>query len=495
MNVRLLLGPAALMFYLSAGLAVAQQAETAGAVNAMPVTIANGTPASSPQQPLPSNDSAAAAAPIASLVPPLEPAKAASLPAPMTRPALVPVTALNAGDTAWMLVATVLVLLMTIPGLALFYTGMVRKKNALSTMSHSFATVCIATLVWVVAGYSIAFMPGSPYLGSLDRVMLEGMGYFKIAGTVTVHHLAPAIPESVFMMFQMTFAIITPALIAGAFAERMKFSAYLLFVALWSLLVYAPVAHWVWEPGGWLAASGVLDFAGGTVVHISAGIAGLVAAIMIGPRKGFGKEAMPPHNLLLTVVGASMLWVGWFGFNAGSALAADSRAGMAMMATQVATAISALTWTMAEMIRRGKPSVLGMVTGAVSGLVAITPASGFVGLTGALAIGAVAGVVCYWGATTLKSMLGYDDSLDVFGVHALAGITGALLTGVFVQPEIGGVDGNVATQALGVLVTVLYVGGVTLLILFFLKKTVGLRTSEKAENAGLDVPLHGEHVL
>jgi Amt family ammonium transporter len=350
---------------------------------------------------------------------------------PLTTPTLVDFAKISAGDTAWMLSATALVLLMTIPGLALFYAGMVRKKNVLDTMAHSFATTCIVTILWVVVGYSLAFMPGTPFIGSLDRLLLHGLEFQKVAGKLTVHHVAPSIPESVFMMFQLTFAIITPALITGAIAERMKFSALLLFIAMWSLLVYVPMAHWVWEPTGWLAARGVLDFAGGTVVHINAGVSGLIAALILKPRSGFGKQAMAPHNLVLTVIGASLLWVGWFGFNAGSAGAADGRAGMAMLVTQLATAVAALSWMLAEWIRRGKPSVLGMVSGAVAGLVAITPASGFVDASGALVIGAVAGVACYWAATSLKSKFGYDDSLDVFGVHAVGGIIGALLTGVF----------------------------------------------------------------
>ena len=411
-----------------------------------------------------------------------------------TRPEMVDVAKINAGDTAWMMTSTALVLLMTIPGLALFYGGMVRKKNVLATMAQSFATVSVVTLLWVVIGYSLAFMPGSQWIGGLDRVMLGGMDFLKDAGKVSVHHVATSIPESVFMMFQMTFAIITPALIAGAFAERMKFSAMLVFTALWSVLVYAPVAHWVWEPGGWLAAKGVLDFAGGTVVHINAGISGLVAALALGKRSGFGKRAMAPHNLTLTISGAALLWVGWFGFNAGSAVAADGRAGMAMVVTQIATATAALAWMLAEWLRRGTPSVLGLVSGAVSGLVAITPASGFVGVTGALVIGLSAGVLCYWAATSLKSMFGYDDSLDVFGVHAVGGIVGAILTGVFAVKSIGGIEGNVLAQVFGVSVTILYSGIATLLILLLIHAVIGLRVDENEEEEGLDICLHGEHV-
>ncbi|GGI53979.1 ammonium transporter [Oxalicibacterium solurbis] len=414
---------------------------------------------------------------------------------PLTRPTLVDAAKLNPGDTAWMLTSTALVLLMTIPGLALFYAGMVRKKNVLATMAQSFAVTCLVTVLWVVIGYSLAFTPGSPYIGGLDRVLLDGMAFMKEAGKVTVSEIAPTIPESVFVMFQMTFAIITPALITGAFAERMKFSALLIFMALWSVFVYAPVAHWVWEPGGWLAGRGVLDFAGGTVVHINAGISGLIAAVIIGPRTGFGREPMPPHNLVLTVIGACLLWVGWFGFNAGSAVAADGRAGMAMLVTQLATAVAALAWMFAEWLRRGKPSVLGMVSGAVSGLVAITPASGFVGISGALAIGAAAGVACYWGATSLKSMFGYDDSLDVFGVHAIGGIVGALLTGVFAVKEIGGAESSFGNQAFGVIVTIAFSAVMTAIILGIVKALVGLRVTEEAERDGLDLEQHGEHVL
>ena len=415
--------------------------------------------------------------------------------APLTRPTMVSTSKLNSGDTAWMLMSTALVLLMTIPGVALFYTGMVRKKNVLSTMAHSFVAVCIVTVLWVIIGYSLAFTPGTPFLGSVDRFMLHGMDYLREAGMVSVHEVAATIPESVFMMFQLTFAIITPALITGAFAERMKFSALVLFISLWTILVYAPVAHWVWEPGGWLATLGVLDFAGGTVVHINAGVSGLVAALMVGPRIGFGRVAMPPHNLILTVIGASLLWVGWFGFNAGSAGAADGRAGMAMMTTQLATAIAALTWMLIEWLKRGKPSVLGLVSGAVAGLVAITPASGFVGVTGAMVIGVAASIACYWGATSLKAKMGYDDSLDVFGVHAIGGIVGALLTGVFAVKNIGGVEGSILIQAIGVVSTLVYAGVVSAVILKLIDLVIGLRVPGEDENEGLDIEQHGEQVL
>jgi len=422
------------------------------------------------------------------------PAAAQQVSQVLTRPGLVEQSSISSGDTAWLLTSTALVVLMTIPGLALFYAGMVRKKNVLGTMAHSFAACCVASVLWVVVGYSLAFTPGSLFIGGLDRVMLDGVAYLKEAGKVSIHPLAPTVPESVFLMFQMAFAIITPALITGAFAERMKFSALLIFTALWSLLVYAPVAHWVWEPGGWLAARGVLDFAGGTVVHINAGVSGLVAAVMLGRRQGFGREPMPPHNLTFTVIGASLLWVGWFGFNAGSAVAADGRAGMAMLVTHVAAAVAALAWMAAEWVTRRKPSVLGIVSGSVAGLVAITPASGFVGVTGALVIGTVAGVACYWGATSLKSILRYDDSLDVFGVHAVGGVVGALLTGVFADRTISGVSGTVDVQLIGVFVTLLYSAIATALILWVIKMAIGLRIAPEAEREGLDISQHGEQI-
>ncbi|OQS46723.1 ammonium transporter [Chromobacterium violaceum] len=409
-------------------------------------------------------------------------------------PAVAAAKVINSGDTAWMLTSTALVLFMTIPGLALFYGGMVRKKNVLATLMQSFAITALVTVLWAVVGYSLAFTVGTPYIGDLSRVLLDGMVYMKDAGKLAVHPLAGTIPESVFMTFQMTFAIITPALITGAFAERMKFSAMLVFMALWSLLVYVPVAHWVWAPGGWMGDKGVLDFAGGTVVHINAGVAGLVTALVLGKRVGFGREAMPPHNLVLTLVGASMLWVGWFGFNAGSAGAADGRAGMAMVTTQVATAMAALAWMFAEWIAKKKPSVLGIASGAVAGLVAITPAAGFVDVKGALAIGLAAGVVCFWGATGLKHMMGYDDSLDAFGVHGVGGILGALLTGVFAVKDIGGADGSLATQALGVGVTIAYCGVVTFILLKLVDIVLGLRVAEDEEREGLDLVLHGERV-
>ena len=423
---------------------------------------------------------------------------------------------LDSGDTAWMLTSTALVLLMTIPGLALFYAGMVRKKNILATMMQSFAICCIVTLVWTVAGYSIAFTPGTPYMGDFSRVLLNGIadhivkgndsGPFVLAsGIKDVADMATTVPETVYMMFQMTFAIITPALIAGAFADRMKFSALCLFITLWSLLVYAPVAHWVWAPSGWAAQAGILDFAGGTVVHINAGIAGLVCALVLGKRSGYGSTNMAPYNLGYAVIGASLLWVGWFGFNAGSAVAANGRAGMAMAVTQIATATAAMGWMFAEWITKGKPSVLGAVSGAVAGLVAITPASGFVLPGASIIIGLAAGVICFWGATSLKHMLGYDDSLDAFGVHGIGGIVGALLTGVFAYGPLSATDaspegtsGGMAQfilQCEGGAATIVYSGVMTLIILMVVKVIVGLRVSEEEEREGLDLVLHGEQIL
>jgi ammonium transporter, Amt family len=421
-------------------------------------------------------------------------AEAAAAPPAPTEPQLIGTDKINSGDTAWMLTSTALVLMMTIPGLALFYGGMVRKKNVLATLMQSFAVTCVVTLLWFVIGYSWAFTPGSAFLGGTSRMFFNGMTFMHDANKLTVSHLALTIPETVYAMFQLTFAIITPALIAGAFADRMKFSALLVFMSAWSLLVYSPIAHWVWEPSGWLAVKGVLDYAGGTVVHINAGIAGLASCLVLGKRVGYGKESMPPHNLVLTLIGASLLWVGWFGFNAGSAVAADGRAGMAMLATQIATAAAAMGWMFAEWIAKGKPSVLGIASGAVAGLVAITPASGFVGPGPAVIIGLVAGVVCFLAATSLKHALGYDDSLDAFGVHGIGGIIGALLTGAFASKEISGVDGSVLTQLWGVGTTVIYGFVVSFIILKVIDMTIGLRVTEEQEREGLDISLHGESI-
>ncbi len=407
---------------------------------------------------------------------------------------------LDSGDTAWMLTSTALVLFMTIPGLALFYGGLVRVQNVLSVLMQCFALTGLITIIWVVCGYSLAFNTAgmeagkitlTSFVGGLGTMFLRGIGVDTLSGTI---------PETVFITFQLTFAIITPALIAGAFAERMKFSAMLIFSILWSIIVYAPLCHMAWSGDGSLFGDiiGALDFAGGTVVHINAGIAALIAAILVGKRLGYQTTAMPPHSLTLTVVGASMLWVGWFGFNAGSAVAADGAAGMAMLVTQISTATAAVAWMFVEWAKHGKPSALGIVTGAVAGLVAITPASGSVGPIGALVIGIVSGVVCFWGATSLKSQLGYDDSLDAFGVHGIGGIVGALLTGVFAAEGLGGVglDKSIGMQVwaqfLSIVVTLIWSGVLSFIILKIVDATVGLRVEEDEERMGLDLSQHNE---
>jgi len=400
--------------------------------------------------------------------------------------------ALDTGNTAWMLTSTALVLFMTIPGLALFYAGMVRSKNVLSVMMQCFAITSLVTVLWTIYAYGIAFGDG----GSMQKWFGGGKTFL---GDVGYDTLSGSIPETVFMTFQMTFAIITPALIVGAFADRMKFSAMLWFMGLWVTLVYAPICHWVWG-GGWLGDLGALDFAGGTVVHINAGIAGLVSALVLGKRIGYPDTPMPPHNLTYTVIGASMLWVGWFGFNAGSELAADGTAGMAMAVTQIATATAALAWMFSEWISHGKPSVLGIASGAVAGLVAITPASGFVGPAGALIIGIAAGVGCFIASSKVKRAVGYDDSLDAFGVHAVGGIIGAILTGIFVSTSFGGAglaDGvsmghQLMIQVIAVLATIIYCGIVSLIILKAIDAIIGLRVSEEEEVEGLDITQHDE---
>jgi ammonium transporter, Amt family len=408
-----------------------------------------------------------------------------------------------------MLTSVALVLMMTIPGLGLFYGGMVRKKNVGDTVMTSFAITCLITILWVIFTYSIAFRSGTPFIGGLDRAFLQGILSDISKGIGNPNPLAPTIPEIVYVCFQLTFAIITPALIAGAFAERMKFSAMLWFIALWAIFVYSPVAHWVWGPDGIFSAVNVdekgdfagwvkvLDFAGGTVVHINSGTAGLMCCLLLGKRKDQG----PPHNMVLTFIGASLLWVGWFGFNAGSAVTAGLQAGMAMGVTQFATAMAGFTWMMVEWAMRGKPTVIGIATGAVAGLVAITPASGFVGPIGSLVIGVAAGVVCYWGCTGLKHMFGYDDALDAFGVHAVGGIVGALLTGVFAVEQYGGTAGafygNVQqfiNQCIGVATIFVYDVIVSLIILKIVDIFIGLRVSEEVEREGLDLALHGEAV-
>ena len=397
---------------------------------------------------------------------------------------------LNSGDTAWMIVATVLVLLMTIPGLSLFYGGLVRAKNILSILVQCFAITCLMTILWLIYGYTLAYGEGNAFIGDFSKLFLKGVGVDTIDGSI---------PESVFFTFQMTFAIITPALIVGAFAERMKFSSVLIFCALWFTFSYVPVWHMVWG-GGLISGWDAMDFAGGTVVHINAGVAGLVTCIMLGKRKGYGSTAIPPHSVPLTVIGASMLWVGWFGFNAGSQLAADGTAGMAMLVTQVATATAAFSWMIVEWIKTGKPTAVGIATGAVAGLVAITPASGSAGPIGALIIGVAAGVVCYFCATSMKKALGYDDSLDVFGVHGIGGIVGALLTGVCAAEAMGGsgmeldsMGAQVFAQLKGVVVTIIW-SGVVSVIAFKIADLVtgGARVGEDEEDQGLDLNSHGE---
>lgn len=426
---------------------------------------------------------------------------ATATPAPAAEAA--PPPALDKGDTAWMLVATAFVLMMTIPGLALFYGGMVRRKNVLSMMMYSLTAAALVSVLWVVVGYSLAFGTSqgalAPYIGGFDKALLNGVGVSTVwtdaAGT------AYTIPESLFMVFQMTFAIITVAIMSGAIAERMKFSAFLIFVALWVLLVYAPIAHWVWNAQGWLFGAGALDYAGGTVVHVNSGIAGLVAAYVLGRRVGIGREPMAPHNLSLTLLGAGLIWVGWFGFNAGSALAADGRAAMAMVVTQVAAATAAFTWMIVERLARGKTSALGGASGAIAGLVAITPAAGYVTVGGALIMGVIAGLVCYWGVTGLKRVLKVDDSLDAFGLHGIGGIIGAVLTGFLATevitggaPKILPMGQQLFVQLEGVVATLIYSGVMTFILLKVVDMLVGLRVTEEEEREGLDVSQHGERL-
>jgi len=409
----------------------------------------------------------------------------------------------NSGDTAWMLTSMALVLMMTVPGLGLFYGGMVRKKNVGDTVMTSFAITCLISILWLICTYSLAFRGGTPFIGGLDRAFLQGIVSDISKGIGNPNPLAPTIPETVYLCFQLTFAIITPALIAGAFAERMKFSAMLWFMGLWAIFVYSPIAHWVWGPDGFLSSGNddawvkVLDFAGGTVVHVNSGVAGLMCALMLGKRKDSG----PAHNMVLTFIGASLLWVGWFGFNAGSAVSAGMQAGMAMTVTHMATATAAFTWMIVEWLVRGKPTVVGICSGAVAGLVAITPASGFVGPVGSLCIGIAAGVLCYWGCTGLKHMFGYDDALDAFGVHGVGGAAGAILTGVFAIEQYGGtagaIEGNVGqvlNQVIGVGVVVIYDAVVSLIILKVIDLFIGLRVKPEIETEGLDMSLHGEAV-
>ena len=424
------------------------------------------------------------------------PATATTAEAPVaeTPAAPAPTPTLDTGDTSWILVSTALVLLMTIPGLALFYGGMVRKKNVLSTMMFSLSAAILVSLLWVIAGYSIAFSGTGAFFGDLSKAMLNGVAFDALSGTI---------PESLFVIFQMTFAIITVAILSGSIADRIKYSAFMVFIAVWVLVVYAPITHWVWAADGWLFKAGALDFAGGTVVHINSGVAGLVAAYMLGKRIGLGRESMAPHNLTLTVVGASLLWVGWFGFNGGSALGAGARASMAILVTQVAAAAAAFSWLVVERMIRGKASVLGGASGAVAGLVVITPAAGFVGVGGALVMGLIGGVVCFWGITALKRLLKADDALDAFGLHAVGGIVGAILTGVFYSDEIikaanvalaPTFAGQLWVQVEGVLATMVYSGIATFVILKVIDLVIGIRVNADDERMGLDLSQHGERI-
>jgi Amt family ammonium transporter len=471
---------------------------------AAPAAPAAAAPAATaPAAPAPA--AAAAPAPAA----PAGPPACAAAGANNSPPAVVTKCTPNSGDTAWMLTSVALVLMMTIPGLGLFYGGMVRKKNVGDTVMTSFAITCLVTVVYAVVTYSLSFTSGSPFIGGLSRAFLQGIVSDIANGIGNPNGLAPTIPETVYMCFQMTFAIITPALIAGAFAERMKFSAMLWFIGLWAICVYAPIAHWVWGPDGIFSVANtddkgnfagwvkVLDFAGGTVVHINAGVAGLVSCLVLGARRDTG----PGHNMVLTFIGASLLWVGWFGFNAGSAVTANLQAGMAMTVTQIATAVAGLTWMFVEWAHRGKPTVIGIASGAVAGLVAITPASGYVGPIGSMVIGVACGVGCYLGATSLKHVFGYDDALDCFGVHAVGGVIGALLTGVFAINEYSGssglIEGNpgqVVNQAIGIVTVIVYDGVVSFVILKIIDVVIGLRVTDEVERDGLDLALHGEIV-
>jgi ammonium transporter, Amt family len=396
--------------------------------------------------------------------------------------------ALNGADTAWMLICTVLVMLMTIPGIILFYGGMLRSKNALSIVAHTVAGAAVVTLVWAMVAYTIAFSPGNGYYGDLSHAFASGL----IGPLVGAHPVAPTVPESVFFLFQLAFAVITFALILGSTAERMKLSVTIMFAALWVVLVYAPVAHWVWQPSGWLSKMGHMDFAGGTVVHIVSGASGLVAAWVVGPRRGFGKEPMVPHNLLITVLGAGLLWAGWFGFNAGSAFEASSRAAGALLATQVAACAGAMAWGFCEYLKRGQWSVLGMMTGAIAGLIGVTPASGFVGLAGAFAIGAITGVICCFTVLAFKARTGLDDTLDVFALHGMGGFVGTMLTPVFAVAAIAPVTATVFTNLTGALAVMAYSAVVTWFILKFIAMFTKLRVTETEEKVGLDISQHGE---
>ncbi|NCT99399.1 MAG: ammonium transporter [Comamonadaceae bacterium] len=419
------------------------------------------------------------------------------MPDNISGPALAALDSLSGADTAWVMVSTALVLLMTLPGIGLFYGGMVRRFNALNTMASVMAIAALVSVLWFAIAYSLAFTPGGEsggFIGGLSRAGFAGLQYLGPDGRVAVSHIAPRLPESVFALFQLSFAVITCALVVGALVERMKFGALLGFAGLWLLLVYAPIAHWVWEPGGWLAQLGALDFAGGAVVHINAGAAALVCAYALGPRQGYGREPFLPFNLGLTMAGTGLLWVGWFGFNGGSALAADGRAGLAMVVTHIAAAAGALAWMLAEWWTRQRATLLGLCSGVVAGLVAITPAAGFVGPRAALLIGVAAGFACYWGATGLKRLLRADDSLDVFGVHGVGGLVGALLTGALADPAISGQQGSLLTQLIACAAVLAYSLVMTTVVLFIVSRFAGLRVGADAERQGLDAALHNERL-
>lgn len=401
---------------------------------------------------------------------------------------------ISGADTAWVLVSAALVLLMTLPGVALFYAGMVRRKNVLDTLAAVLGTACVVSVVWFAVGYSLAFTPGSAWIGGLDRLWFGGLDYQLLTQQVAINPIAQRIPEAAYAIFQMTFAIITAALIVGALVERMRFGALMLFMLLWSLFVYVPVAHWVWEPNGWLARMGALDFAGGAVVHVNAGVAGLACACYLGRRTGYGREPFQPYNLGWTMLGSSLLWIGWFGFNGGSALAADGRAALAMVVTHLAAACGGIGWALGEWLFHRRISLLGLCSGLVAGLVAVTPAAGYVSMASGAVIGLIAGLVCYWGATGFKRWLGADDALDVFGVHGLGGMVGALLTGVFASYTIAGVHGNVLAQAVAVVVVAVFSFVATCVLMWVTDRIIAVRVDVHDEQVGLDISQHREQV-
>lgn len=401
---------------------------------------------------------------------------------------------ISGADTAWVLVSAALVLLMTLPGVALFYAGMVRRKNVLDTLAAVLGMACAVSVVWFAVGYSLAFTPGSAWIGGLDRLWFGGLDYQLLTQQVAINPIAPRIPEAAYAIFQMTFAIITAALIVGALVERMRFGALMLFMLLWSLFVYVPVAHWVWEPNGWLARMGALDFAGGAVVHVNAGAAGLACACYLGRRTGYGREPFQPYNLGWTMLGSSLLWIGWFGFNGGSALAADGRAALAMVVTHLAAACGGIGWALGEWLFHRRISLLGLCSGMVAGLVAVTPAAGYVSMASGAVIGLIAGLVCYWGATGFKRWLGADDALDVFGVHGLGGMVGALLTGVFASYTIAGVHGNVLAQAVAVVVVAVFSFVATCVLMWVTDRIIAVRVDVHDEQMGLDISQHREQV-